>query len=105
MRDDWQRYAIAVAIIIAIILIVAFASLAARYWFRWVRCPACRTTPAVDLRVLDRHGDVDQLHPRIVVTLCYLITRSRNIQYPLYFSICELRDIAGAVVPPRLRAS
>jgi len=58
MRDDWQRYAIAIAIIIAIILIVAFASLAARYWFRWVRCPACRTTPAVDLRVLDRHGDV-----------------------------------------------
>jgi len=24
------------------------AALAARYWFLWVRCPACRTTEAVD---------------------------------------------------------
>jgi hypothetical protein len=31
------------------------AALAARYWFLWVRCPACRTTQAVDLRALDRH--------------------------------------------------
>jgi len=30
------------------------AVLAARYWFLWVRCSACRTTQAVDLRVLDR---------------------------------------------------
>jgi hypothetical protein len=30
-------------------------ALKARYWFLWVRCPACRTTQAVDLRTLDRH--------------------------------------------------
>ena len=30
-------------------------ALAARYWFLWVRCPACCTTQAVDLRALDRH--------------------------------------------------
>jgi hypothetical protein len=28
------------------------AALAARRRFLWVRCPACRTTPAVDVRVL-----------------------------------------------------
>jgi hypothetical protein len=31
--------------------------LAAGYWFLWVRCPACRTTNAIDLRTLDRHRD------------------------------------------------
>ena len=30
-------------------------ALKARHWFLWVRCPACRTTQAVDLRTLDRH--------------------------------------------------
>jgi len=29
-------------------------ALKARHWFLWVRCPACRTTQAVDLRTLDR---------------------------------------------------
>jgi len=33
------------------------AAIAARYWFLWVRCPACRTTSAIDLRTLDRHRD------------------------------------------------
>jgi hypothetical protein len=33
------------------------AALAARYRFLWVRCPACRTTNAIDLRTLDRHPD------------------------------------------------
>src|ERR1700751_1134538 len=33
------------------------AAVAARYWFLWVRCPACRTTNAIDLRTLDRHRD------------------------------------------------
>jgi hypothetical protein len=28
------------------------------YWSLWVRCPACRTTNAIDLRTLDRHRDV-----------------------------------------------
>ena len=32
-------------------------AITARYWFLWVRCPACRTTQAVDLRTLDRHSD------------------------------------------------
>jgi hypothetical protein len=27
----------------------------ARHWHLWVRCPACRTMQAVDLRTLDRH--------------------------------------------------
>jgi len=31
------------------------AAVAARHWFLWVRCPACRTTNAIDLRTLDRH--------------------------------------------------
>ncbi len=30
-------------------------ALKARHWFLWVRCPAWRTTQAVDLRTLDRH--------------------------------------------------
>ena len=31
------------------------AAIAARHWWLWVRCPACRTTNAIDLRSLDRH--------------------------------------------------
>jgi hypothetical protein len=33
------------------------AAITAGYWFLWVRCPACRTTNALDLRTLDRHRD------------------------------------------------
>jgi hypothetical protein len=33
------------------------AAITAGYWFLWVRCPACRTTNAIDLRRLDRHRD------------------------------------------------
>jgi hypothetical protein len=33
------------------------AAATARYWFLWVRCPACRTTQSIDLRTLDRHPD------------------------------------------------
>jgi hypothetical protein len=33
------------------------AAISAGYWFLWVRCPACRTTNAVDLRTIDRHRD------------------------------------------------
>jgi hypothetical protein len=33
------------------------AAIAARYWFLWVRCPACRTINAIDLRTLDCHRD------------------------------------------------
>jgi hypothetical protein len=39
------------------------AAIAARYWFLWVRCPACRTINAIDLRTLDRHPDATA-HPR-----------------------------------------
>jgi hypothetical protein len=31
------------------------AAIAARHWFLWVRCPACRTVSSIDLRSLDRH--------------------------------------------------
>ena len=31
------------------------AAITAGYWFLWVRCPACRTINAIDLRTLDRH--------------------------------------------------
>src|SRR5437868_3273625 len=33
------------------------AAITAGYWFLWVRCPACRTTNAIDLRTLERHHD------------------------------------------------
>ena len=33
------------------------AAITARYWFLWVRCPACRMTSGIDLRTLDRHPD------------------------------------------------
>jgi len=33
------------------------AAITARHWFLWVRCPACLTINAIDLRTLDRHRD------------------------------------------------
>jgi hypothetical protein len=33
------------------------AAVTAGYWYLWVRCPACCTTNAIDLRALDRHHD------------------------------------------------
>ena len=33
------------------------AATKAGYWFLWIRCPACRTINAIDLRTLDRHHD------------------------------------------------
>jgi len=33
------------------------ATVRARYWWLSVRCPACRTINAIDLRLLDRHHD------------------------------------------------
>jgi hypothetical protein len=33
------------------------ATITAGYWYLWVRCPACRTIQAIDLRMLDRHRD------------------------------------------------
>ena len=48
------------------------AAIAARYWFLWVRCPACRTTQALDLRTLDRHRDaaVTSLIPALSCRSC-----------------------------------
>jgi hypothetical protein len=31
------------------------AAIRTGFWFLWVRCPACRTINAIDLRALDRH--------------------------------------------------
>ena len=33
------------------------AAITAGFWFLWVRCPACRTINAIDLRALDRHPE------------------------------------------------
>jgi len=48
------------------------AAIAARHWFLWVRCPACRTTQAIDLRDLDRHRDaaVTSLIPALSCRSC-----------------------------------
>ena len=48
------------------------AAIAARYWFLWVRCPACRTTQALDLRTLDRHRDtaITSLIPALSCRSC-----------------------------------
>jgi hypothetical protein len=48
------------------------AAIAARYWFLWVRCPACRTVNAIDLRTLDRHdaAAVTSLIPSLSCRSC-----------------------------------
>jgi hypothetical protein len=48
------------------------AAITAGYWFLWVRCPACRTTNAIDLRTLDRHRDaaVTSLIPALSCRSC-----------------------------------
>jgi hypothetical protein len=48
------------------------AAISARYWFLWVRCPACRTMSSVDLRTLDRHHDatVTSLIPALSCRPC-----------------------------------
>src|SRR5215831_16170754 len=47
-------------------------TIAAGYWFLWVRCPACRTINAIDLRTLDRHADaaVTSLIPALSCRSC-----------------------------------
>jgi hypothetical protein len=41
-------------------------------WFLWVRCPACRTINAIDLRALDRHREaaVTSLIPALSCRSC-----------------------------------
>jgi hypothetical protein len=48
------------------------AAIRAGYWFLWIRCPACRTTNAIDLRTLDRHADaaVTSLIPALSCRSC-----------------------------------
>jgi hypothetical protein len=48
------------------------AAILARYWYLWVRCPACRTTSGIDLRTLDRHRDaaVTSLTPALSCRSC-----------------------------------
>jgi hypothetical protein len=48
------------------------AAITARYWYLWVRCPACRTTQAIDLRTLDRHpaAAVSSLIPALSCRSC-----------------------------------
>jgi hypothetical protein len=48
------------------------ATVTAGYWFLWVRCPACRTINAIDLRGLDRHRDaaVTSLIPALSCRSC-----------------------------------
>ena len=48
------------------------AAITAGYWFLWVRCPACRTINAIDLRGLDRHPDaaVSGLIPALACRSC-----------------------------------
>jgi hypothetical protein len=48
------------------------AAIRARHWYLWVRCPACRTTTAIDLRDLDRHRDaaVTSLIPALSCRSC-----------------------------------
>ena len=48
------------------------AAITARYWFLWVRCPACRTTTSIDLRRIDRHRDaaITSLIPALSCRSC-----------------------------------
>jgi hypothetical protein len=48
------------------------AAITAGYWFMWIRCPACRTTNAIDLRTLDRHrvAAVTSLIPALSCRSC-----------------------------------
>jgi hypothetical protein len=48
------------------------AAIVARYWYLWVRCPACRTINAIDLRTLDRHHNaaVTSLIPALSCRSC-----------------------------------
>ena len=47
-------------------------AITARHWYLWVRCPACRTTTAIDLREIDRHRDagITSLIPSLSCRSC-----------------------------------
>ena len=48
------------------------AAIAARYWFLWIRCPACRTINVIDLPTVDRHPNaaVTSLIPALSCRSC-----------------------------------
>ena len=48
------------------------AAIAAGYWLLWVRCRACRTINAIDLRTLDRHHNaaITSLIPALSCRSC-----------------------------------
>jgi hypothetical protein len=48
------------------------AAITAGFWFLWVRCPACQTINAIDLRTRDRHRDaaVTSLIPALSCRSC-----------------------------------
>jgi len=48
------------------------AAVAAQHWYLWVRCSACQTIQAIDLRALDRHHDaaVTSLIPALSCRSC-----------------------------------
>jgi hypothetical protein len=75
------------------------AALAARHWFLWVRCPACRTTQSVDLRTLDRHRDA-----AITSLIPSLSCRSCRPHAPFAELLCLSRSsIAGEIYAERCR--
>jgi len=70
------------------------AAIAARHWFLWVRCPACRTINAIDLRTLDRHHDA-----AITSLIPALSCRSRRPHAPF----AELIRLSPASVVDEMR--
>ena len=77
------------------------AAITARYWFLWVRCPACRATQALDLRTLDRHRDaaVTSLIPALFVPLKRAVRRAREAVKDEH----RRRDARGAHAPSSRR--
>ena len=67
------------------------AAITAGYWFLWVRCPACRTINAIDLRALDRHPDAggNEPHSRIVLPLVPAECAIRGARAPIVNEHCR----------------
>ena len=67
------------------------AAVAARYWFLWVRCPACRSTSSIDLRRLDRHPDaaVTSPDPGFVMPFLPAERAIRRTRAPVSTSIAD----------------
>jgi len=70
------------------------AAVTAGYWFLWVRCPACRTTNAIDLRTLDRHH-----HAAVTSLIPALSCRSCRPNAPF----AELVRLSGTSIADEMR--